>query len=259
MKNGIQRMRLKRGLVLFWACSMLAAGLCGASAPKTAVPCQAEPQPTPFTIPHHRGSPELTADPTSSEWMGAAKTLIEKDCSLSVSYSELKTEVRGFWTDSDLYLLFICPYKELNLFLPAMGGGPRLKLWDRDVVEMFLGDDWKNIRHYREFEIAPTGDWIDLAIDLDKENYDSNWRSGWKTVARIDSTKLTWYAAARIPLAAVSSQPVTVGTKWRANLYRIEGLGADPVRHFMCWNPTCVVNRDPNHVPEHFGTLTFGK
>ena len=67
-----------------------------------------------------------------------------------------------------------------------MGGGPRDKLWDRDVVEMFLGDDWTNIRHYREFEIAPTGDWIDLAIDLDHESYDQSWRSGWTTAARID-------------------------------------------------------------------------
>ena len=36
-------------------------------------------------------------------------------------------------------------------------------------------------------------------------------------------------------------------------------LGEDPQRHFMCWQPTCVVNRDPNHVPEHFGTLVFAK
>jgi hypothetical protein len=49
------------------------------------------------------------------------------------------------------------------------------------------------------------------------------------------------------------------GDKWRVNLYRIDGLGADPVRRFMCWQPTCVVNRDPNHVPEHFGTLIFEK
>ena len=50
-----------------------------------------------------------------------------------------------FWTDQHLYLLFSCPYKELNLFLPALGGGPRDKLWERDVVEMFLGDDWTHI------------------------------------------------------------------------------------------------------------------
>jgi mono/diheme cytochrome c family protein len=174
-----------------------------------------------------------------------------------IDYPALRTQVRSFWTDTHLYLLFTCPYKELNLFLPAQNGGPRDKLWDRDVVEMFLGDDWTNIRHYREFEIAPTGDWIDLAIDLDRESYDQSWRSGWTTAARIDETAHVWYAAARIPLSAVSSSPVKPGTKWRANLYRIEGQGPDARRHFLCWQPTCVVNRDPNHVPENFGTLVF--
>ena len=190
-------------------------------------------------------------------WRTASATSISKDCSKQIDYTWLRTEVRSFWTDKHLYLLFTCPYRELNLFLPAMGGGPRNKLWDRDVVEMFLGDDWKNIRHYREFEIAPTGDWIDLAIDLDHESDDHNWRSGWTTAARIDEEQHVWYAAARIPLGAISTAPVKPGTKWRANLYRIEGLGADPQRRFLCWQPTCVVNRDPNHVPENFGTLVF--
>lgn len=259
MKTGIHWMRWSRGLLWCLTLSTLAAWASAASALDASKPCKAEPALAPFTIPHHSGSPQLTTDPKSSEWSKAAKTFVEKDCSRIVNYNELRTEVRGFWTSSDLYLLFICPYKELNLFLPAMGGGPRVKLWDRDVVEMFLGDDWSNIRHYREFEIAPTGDWIDLAIDLDKKSYDPTWRSGWKTAARIDKATRTWYAAARIPLQAVSTQPVTAGTKWRMNLYRIEGLGEDPVRHFLCWHPTCVVDRDPNHVPEQFGTLAFGK
>ncbi len=41
------------------------------------------------------------------------------------------------------------------------------------------------------------------------------------------------------------------------NLYRIEGEGPDAKRHFLCWQPTCVRGRDPNHVPENFGTLIF--
>jgi len=212
-----------------------------------------------FSIHHASETSELNTDPESAMWRSAARTAIVNDCTHVVDYESLKTEVRGFWTDDDLYLLFKCPYKELNLWLPAMGGGPRNKLWDRDVVEMFLGDDWQNIRHYREFEIAPTGDWIDLAIDLDKKSYDQSWRSGWKTSARIDKDAKVWYAAAKIPLRAVSDQAVRPGVKWRANLYRIEGLGEDKVRHFMCWQPTCVVNRDPNHVPENFGTIIFQK
>jgi hypothetical protein len=212
-----------------------------------------------FLIHHRSGSPQLNADPKSPLWRSAARTIIAKDCTRDIAYPDRETSVTGFWTDQDLYLLFKCPYKDLNLWLPAMGGGPRNKLWDRDVVEMFLGDDWKRIRHYREFEIAPTGDWIDLAIDLDKNSDDQSWRSGWQTSARIDKNSKIWYAAAKIPLKAVSVDKVHPGAKWRANLYRIDGLGEDPQRHFMCWQPTCVLHRDPNHVPENFGTLQFEK
>jgi hypothetical protein len=212
-----------------------------------------------FSIPYVSKAPELNTDPISATWAKAASTWIQKDCSHEIDYASLKTEVRGFWTDSDLYLLFICPYTELNLWLPADNSKDRLKLWDRDVVEFFLGDDWTDIKHYREFEIAPTGDYVDLAIDLNHDSYDAKWDSGWQRQGRIDEKSHIWYAAARVPLRSVTEKQVVTGTRWRVNLYRIDGLGADPVRHFMCWQPTCVVNRDPNHVPEHFGTLIFKK
>ena len=76
----------------------------------------------------------------------------------------------------------------------------------------------------------------------------------------IDESAHIWYAAARIPLTSVTVRPVKAGTRWRMNLYRIEGQGADPQRHFLCWQQTCAGSkRDPNHVPEHFGTLVFAK
>ena len=221
------------------------------------LPCQVSDPRAALTIPHVAGSPELTADPKSRIWELSAKTVILKDCTRSLDYPELQSTVRAFWTDSDLYLLFLCPYKKLNIFPLPQNDKARDKLWDRDVVEMFLGDDWTNIRHYREFEIAPTGDWIDLAIDLDRDNYDKNWRSGWQTTAKIDEASHTWYAAARIPLKSISSHPVKEGTRWRMNLYRIDGDGPDAKRHFLCWQPTCAPGRDPNHVPENFGSLVF--
>src|SRR5215813_6099692 len=175
--------------------------------------CQVTPPTASLTVPYVSGSPQLNTDPHSATWANSASAWIEKDCTDKLSYPELKTEVRGFWTDTDLYLLFVSPYKVLNLWQPPDNSKDRLKLWDKDVVEFFLGDDWQNIRHYREFEIAPTGDWIDLAIDLDHESYDQGWRSGWKTEARIDETAHVWYAAARIPLSAVSNSPVKPGTR----------------------------------------------
>lgn len=217
-------------------------------------PCAVTRPAATFQVPHVSGEPPLSADAAAPAWRGAGITHISRDCRQGLEYS-LVTEVRGFWSDTHLYLLFICPYKELNVFRPPLGGGPRDRLWERDVVEMFLGADWEHIRRYREFEIAPTGDWIDLAIDLDRRSYDRSWRSGWSAAARIDGP--VWYAAARIPLSSVSANPVKAGTKWRANLYRIDGPPPDSQRHFLCWQPTCVVNRDPNHVPENFGTLLF--
>jgi hypothetical protein len=212
-----------------------------------------------FSIPYVAQAPQLNTDLHSATWAHAASAWIAKDCTHQNDYPGLKTEVRGFWTDSDLYLLFVSPYTELNLWLPADNSKDRLKLWDRDVVEFFLGDNWADINVYREFEIAPTGDWVDLAIDRNRNSYDAKWNSGWERQGRIDEKNHVWYAAARVPLRSVSEKPVQAGTKWRANLYRIDGLGADPVRHFMCWQQTCAENRDPNHVPEHFGTLIFTK
>ena len=224
----------------------------------------------------------LDVDTNSSGWSRAAVTWISKDCSKTMDYPKLRTQVRAFWTDSDLYLLFICPYQKLNLFLPADTKRARSHLWDRDVVEIFLGDDWEHIRQYREFEVAPTGDWIDLAIDLDRDLHDESWRSGWQTSARIDPKAHVWLAAARIPLTSIhgdgrgiasplpngngdtarasETARVHAGTRWRMNLYRTDGLGSDPQRHFMCWQPTCVTpDRDPNHVPENFGSLIFAQ
>ena len=223
-------------------------------------PCEVTGPTLTWSLHHVAGVPALNTDPGSDLWRNAAATTIDKDCGKVLDYPRIKTAIRGFWTDSHLYLLFSCRYEVLNLFLPAAPGKDRDKLWDRDVVEMFLGDDWQRFRHYREFEIAPTGDWVDLAIDLDKEGNDGEkWNSGWNTEARIDERNHTWFAAARIPLKAVSEKPVAAGTRWRMNLYRIDGRGPDPVRHFLCWQQTCVKDRDPNHVPEHFGTLVFAK
>src|SRR5580765_5002380 len=115
-----------------------------------------------FSVPYVSKAPELNTEPRSKTWEHAASVWIEKDCSRQFDYPKLKTEVRAFWTDTDLYLLFVSPYTELNLWLPADNSKDHLKLWDRDVVEFFLGDDWANIKRYKEFEIAPTGDWVDL-------------------------------------------------------------------------------------------------
>src|SRR5213596_1028611 len=83
-----------------------------------------------LTIPRARPAAELNADPDSPLWSTAATATIVMDCTHRRDYPGLSTRVRGFWTDSDLYLLFICPYTSLNVFLPPQNDAPHDKLWD---------------------------------------------------------------------------------------------------------------------------------
>jgi hypothetical protein len=99
-----------------------------------------------LNIPHVKKAPGLNTDPHSPTWKHASSAWIIADCSSkNLDYPKLKTEVRAFYTDTDLYLLFVSPYTELNLWLPPDPTKDHLKLWDRDVVEFFLGDDWTDI------------------------------------------------------------------------------------------------------------------
>src|SRR5260370_7748293 len=90
--------------------------------------CQVASPTASFSIPHVAQAPDLNADPSSPTWSHAASTWVEKDCTQQIDYPKLKTEVRAFWTDSDLYLLFIPPYTELTLCLPPNNPKHRPKL-----------------------------------------------------------------------------------------------------------------------------------
>lgn len=62
------------------------------------------------------------------------------------------------------------------------------ELWNWNVAEVFIGSDFKNIRRYKEFEISPQGEWVDLEINLDTPHHEDGWvwNSGFTVSARID-------------------------------------------------------------------------
>lgn len=104
--------------------------------------------------------------------------------------------------------MFICPYEELNL-KPSPGTSTEtFRLWDWDVAEVFIGSDFQNIQKYKEFEISPLGEWIDLDIDLAKPHHEDGWvwNSGFSVAARLDSEAKIWYGALRIPFSALGNQ-----------------------------------------------------
>src|SRR5262249_9125851 len=142
MNNGADKsVRKSQSRVSILFLMMVACG--GSRSLFSQLPCTVNFPTASLSVPHLAGDPKLNMG--SAIWKKASAAWISKDCTRVLDYPDLSTEVKGFWTDSHLYLLFNCPYRKLNLFLPAQPGKDRDKLWDRDVVEMFLGDDWKNI------------------------------------------------------------------------------------------------------------------
>jgi hypothetical protein len=151
-----------------------------------------------------------------------------------------------------LYFLFICPYEQLNLKPDPKTETETNELWKWDVAEAFIGSDFKNIRRYKEFEVSPQGEWVDLDIDLDAPHHEDGWtwNSGFQAAARIDQATKTWYAFMRIPYGAVDSRPAAVGNTLRINFFRSQG--ARPNHKQIVWQPT---HRPSFHVPEVFGTI----
>jgi hypothetical protein len=193
----------------------------------------------------------LTADPGAAQWKGVPAVIVEKDRFGKVVPGH-RTEVRSRWTDKNLYLLFVSPYEELHLKPNPSTDDDTNKLWDWDVAEAFLGTDFKDIKKYKEFQVSPQGEWVDLAIDRGTKppTHDTEWDSGYEVKAKVDRDKKVWYGEMRIPLASLDVREPRAGLEMRANLYR--GQGPEEGRKYINWQP---VNNETFHTPEAFGRL----
>ncbi|HEX4424431.1 MAG TPA: carbohydrate-binding family 9-like protein [Terriglobales bacterium] len=190
-------------------------------------------------------------DPASAFWQKASPVYAEKDTQGKPVLNR-RMEVRSRWTNDDIYFLFICPYEALFLKPAPDTVHETNQLWNWDVAEVFIGSDFKNIKRYKEFEVSPQGEWIDLDIDLDKPHHEDGWvwNSGFQVVARIDRAAKVWYGAMRIPLATLEDHTAVAGDSFRVNLFSSQGKPPD--RKNTTWQPTM---SDTFHVPERFGTL----
>ena len=195
----------------------------------------------------------LEVQPASNFWRDAPSVFFDGD-NFGHLVSSLRTAVRSRWTDDSLYLLFICPYQSLNLKPFPQTKTKTDELWNWDVAEVFIGSDPAHIGRYKEFEISPQGEWIDLAIDVDLRQHNVDWHSGFATAATIDSAKKIWYGAMRIPFAALGSSPPAAGRDFRINLFRCEGV--EPHRRLLAWQAPM---GNSFHVPERFGRLELAK
>jgi hypothetical protein len=190
----------------------------------------------------------LSTDPGIPFWRSAPAVYAERDPDGN-SIARYRTEIRSRWTKRNLYFLFVCPYEQLNLKPSPSTSSETFRLWDWDVAEVFIGADFENIQRYKEFEISPQGEWVDLDIDLTKPHHEDGWtwNSGFSVAARIDPVAKVWYGAMRIPFAALDQRPPVTGKTFRINLFWSQRQGAS-----VAWQPTM---SSTFHIPERFGLL----
>jgi len=209
----------------------------------------------PLLVKHAAKDVAPTADPASAFWKDVAPVLATRS-NLGVELPTNRTEIRVRWTEKNLYVLMTCPYQELFLLPNPSTAKETNKLWEHDVAEIFVGADFEQIHQYREYQVSPQGEWVDLDIDRKNPLPEGGWKwdSKMVTKGRIDAKAKVWFAEFQIPMASITSKKIEAGMLMRGNFYRFQG--GPPERKMVAWMPTGVIN---NHTPDKFGTLKLVK
>ena len=193
---------------------------------------------------------------TNEAWAKADTQSVKKYWSGKNAPVGRQFKAQLLWSKTALYVRF-----EANRAEPlVISDKPDLSkktigLWDRDVCEIFIAPDKSEARRYFEFEVAPTGEWMDVALDITSGERKSDWdyKSGMESAVKVEkdrivmTVKIEWKAFGKTPKA---------GDTWLGNIFRC--VGKDPDRGYLAWSPTVTV--DPSfHVPETFGKFLFSK
>lgn len=187
------------------------------------------------------------------EWLRAHPILITRKWSGADAPASRHAEARILWTDESLLVRFVCRQEEpLIVSSHPHVSKKTVRLWDRDVCEIFVAPEKKTPSRYFEFEVSPMGEWIDLAIDFKPEgrHTDFDFHSGMTAASLLNESQVS--IVMQIPWSRFLPKPRT-GDVWRVNLFRCVGVGDD---RYLAWQPT--YSPEPNfHVPEVFGWLEF--
>lgn len=199
----------------------------------------------------------LIGELDNKSWKRANNVEICKYWSGENASDSRRFKAKLLWSKTALYVRF-----ETNQAEPLIvSDAPNLKtktkgLWNRDVCEIFLAPNKAEFRKYFEFEIAPTGEWIDLGIHQrsDERIIDWDYDSGMQSAARIEKNKVV--TAIKVEWKAFGKTTPKAGDSWLGNILRCVGAGA--TRGYLTWQPT--LTKEPSfHIPEKFGEFQFVK
>ncbi|HYW74917.1 MAG TPA: carbohydrate-binding family 9-like protein [Pyrinomonadaceae bacterium] len=194
------------------------------------------------------------SDFANHEWDHAPSITVARYWSGTPAPASRHFEARLLWSDAALHVRYTCNQAEpLIVSDTPQTEKKTMGLWDRDVCEIFLAPDPNAVENYFEIEAAPTGEWMDLAIEWRPEGRVSDWDfdSQMTTAAQTESDRVT--LAMRIPWSKQLPQPQP-GDRWRVNLFRC--VGKDPNRGYLAWQPT-KLPQPGFHLPQVFGWLRF--
>ncbi len=104
-------------------------------------------------------------DPHSGFWSKAVPIRFETD-NQGRSRPGLEIVVWSRWTSEHLYFLFVNHFLSLHVNPQPDLSAETYGLWSWDVAEVFLGANPSERHRYREFEISPLGEWVDVDVDL---------------------------------------------------------------------------------------------
>lgn len=191
----------------------------------------------------------------SAAWDEAADIAVGNYWSGSAAPNGRQFNARLLWSATALYVRFEANQAEPliisekpDLMTKTIG------LWDRDVCEIFIAPNKTNRNKYFEFEIAPTGEWVDLGITVTPKRRitDLEYKSAMRSAVSVEKEKVIM--AVKIPFKSLGKTP-KAGDIWLGNLFRC--VGKDPNRGYLSWQAT--KTKSPNfHVPSKFGEFEFG-
>jgi hypothetical protein len=201
---------------------------------------------------------KITGDGLSDSWKKTGWINLVLQDPNSRSY---ETKVKVLYSGTGIYFLFNCEDKKLTSTMKA----DNLNLWEEDVVEVFLWTD-ESFPVYFEYELSPFNFELPIMVPNNKGNF-----LGWlpwhyegdrKTLHETSvtggrkesgSTISGWIAEFFIPyklLSPLSNVPPVSGTRWRANMYRIDYDNGETA---YCWQKTSKTFHEYNK----FGIFIF--